>query len=107
MSFTVIGGCIVIGFALINDPKGAAKYVVAIITVRGVAWLCTKITAINKDASEIINFAGWSLAGVSIVGLLKLAIKGLPEIIEGYTKAIETVNKAIEWIDHLPIIGGK
>lgn len=107
MSFTVIGCSILVGFALFNDPKGAVKVVVAVIMVRGIAWLCTKITSIDKNSSEIINFAGWSIAGVSIVGLIKLALKGLPEIIAGYTKIIDAVGYAIQWIDNLLIIGTK
>lgn len=107
MSITVIGGAILVGFALINDPSGAVKLVTAIITVRGITWICTKITNINKDASEMINMTGWCLATVPLVGLVKLALKGLPEIVSAYTNFANSISKAADWIDHLPIIGGK
>jgi hypothetical protein len=107
MTVTVIGCAVLIGAALFNDPKKTITLVTAVVTVRGIAWLVTKITSINKDASEMINFAGWSLAGVSVVGLIKLATKGLPEIIQGFGKAIDGINSVAEWIEHLPIIGTK
>lgn len=101
MNVPVVGGCVVIGLALLNDPGSTVKLITSIITVRGGAWLCTKVTTINKDASEMINFAGWSLAGVSIVKLLKLSVKGLPEIVAKWTEIENNFRSVGEWIENL------
>jgi glycine cleavage system regulatory protein len=97
----MIGGCLLLGMALVTDARGTVKFVVAIITVRGVAWICTKITSINKDASEIINMTGWCAAVVPLVGLVKLAIKGVPEAMEQYAQVLDGFKRFAAWIEKL------
>jgi hypothetical protein len=101
MNVPIIGGAIVVGLALLNDPGATIKLATTIITVRGGAWLCTKITTIDKNASEIINFTGWSLAGVAIVKLLNLSIKGLPEILAKWQEIEIGFRSVGQWIENV------
>ena len=43
-SFTLLGGSIVIVLALVHNYNGTIKLVTAVITIRGITWLCVKIT---------------------------------------------------------------
>jgi hypothetical protein len=101
MNVPIVGGCIVVGLALLNEPNTAIKLVTSAITIRGGAWLCTKITTIDKNASDIINFTGWSLAGIPIVGILKLATRGLPELLQRWAEIEGKIESVGTWINNL------
>lgn len=94
--YTLLGGTIIVGLAMIHNANGTVKLVVAVITVRGLTWLCQKITgSINKDASDMINFAGWSLAGISIVGIInyaRLGVKPVTDVIGMGSKFVDSVG---------------
>lgn len=93
-SFTLLGGSIIVVLAMIKDYNGTIKLVTAVISIRGVTWLCKKITeSINKGNSEIINFAGWSIAGLSIVPIIHNAMEGFKPISESFARAGESINR--------------
>jgi len=104
-SITLIGGSIIVLMSAMTDVNGTVKLVVAIITIRGITWLCEKITqSINLDCSQIINMAGWSIAGISIVGIIKNAIHS--PIIGSISKANDSmislfnnIDKFTAWMD--------
>ena len=103
MNIAIIGGAIVIGLSLIQDGSGTVYLVGAIITIRGITWLCKKVTAtINLDCSQIIDFAGWSIAGVSIVKLLQNAKIGsvhVLDIISGIGETFDKIKMVLERAD--------
>jgi hypothetical protein len=86
-SITLIGGGIVFGLAFISNPKQTIALSSVILTARGVTFLAKRMTqTMNKDASDIIDFAGWSIAGVSIIKLLQIAMSG-------FTTVGDSINK--------------
>lgn len=101
MSITLIIPCVVVGMALMHDAHQTVQLVTAVVTVRGITWLVTRISNINKTASEMIDFTGWSLAGIFGVGLIKLAIVGIPEVLEKYAHIVDGFNKFAAWVDKI------
>lgn len=101
-SITVLGGALVIGMALIYDADGTIRLVTVALTVRGITWLVKKITAgISLDASQIIDFAGWSIAGVSIVKIVGNAMKSTEAVGAFVQKIGMAAGKVIEFADKI------
>jgi hypothetical protein len=106
---TLAGGAIIIGISFIVDADGTLKLVVNAITIRGVTWIIKKVIgSMDRDKADLINMTGWSIAGVSIIGILKNAIKGVKPIIQDIGETMETlrgikdsVEGFAEWIDKL------
>lgn len=72
--FALVGGAIVLTLAGANDFNKTLTYTTAVITIRGATFISKKIAeSTNKNHSELINLAGWCLAGIPIVGILVLA----------------------------------
>ena len=107
MSLTLIGGTILIGLSLMEDSKGTITLVTAVIGIRGVTWICKKaIESIDYQSGELINFTGWCIAGVSIVGIIKNAMLGVTEVMDKIDKGRESiesvsenVNNVVKWFE--------
>jgi len=98
----LIGGGVVLGLACLTDPKKAIGFTVSIITIRGMTFLAKKITEeINPQASLVINFCGWCLAGIPIVALLKLSTGGIQEVVDSFNKIGEEINNIGMFIEKL------
>ena len=81
-----VGGTVILSY--LSDPSGTVYHVGNALTIRGLAWIATKATkGINKDASEIINFTGWSIAGISVV-----------RIIFNARNSVGYVAKLLDWL---------
>ncbi|HYE12242.1 MAG TPA: hypothetical protein VEF53_18890 [Patescibacteria group bacterium] len=102
LTITVVGCGTVIILALGADPKQTTQLVTAIITIRGITFIAKRITqTINRDASDMVNFVGWSIAGVSMVKLLKLSYQGVTPFISTVTKISNGIQGFAEWMDKL------
>ena len=102
MSIALISGGIVVGMALLYDSSSTVKLVTVVIGIRGVTWLVQKITSsINPEASEIINFTGWSVAGVSIAGIIQNAMGSVAEITAVVTNITNSVNRVGSFLERM------
>jgi hypothetical protein len=91
---TIAGVSIVVGISFIVDASGTLKLVINIITVRGVTWVIKRVIgSIDKNKSDLLNFTGWSIAGISMVGILKNAKIGIKPIIEDIGETMDTLGK--------------
>lgn len=105
----ILGGTVVVALSCITDASGTVRLVTTIIGVRGVTFVCQKIaSAMNKDMGDILNITGWSIAGVSMVGLLINAKQGIKPTIDGVTwvlggldKFCNALNAAGNWMDKI------
>lgn len=102
MFFATLSGCaIVLILALDTDASGTMHMVVAVITIRGVTWVVKKITeTINKETSQLIDFAGWSIAGISCVGIIKNALKGVKDVMSFFDNIKNRFNKIENTLDN-------
>jgi hypothetical protein len=106
---TLAGGAIVIGISCMVDASGTVKLVVSAITIRGITWVIKKtIGSIDKDKADLINFTGWSICGISLVGILKNCKKGIEPIVRDFGEAAGTVSKIksdldgfAEWVERI------
>lgn len=102
MTIVIVG---TVALAIIHDPSGTANLITIALSVRGVTWITKKVTEnINRDASQIIDFAGWSIAGVSMVKIISNAIGSVNDvkaifisISDGFTKVAEVLDKITFW----------
>jgi hypothetical protein len=96
---TIVGGVIIITLALLADSSATVILVTTVITVRGISWIMKKITQnVNKDCSELIDFAGWTIAGVSLVKLIMLTNKGLQPVIKMCTDIGVSLTSFWDWM---------
>jgi hypothetical protein len=108
--YIVLGSVIIVTLALIADPSGTVRLVVAVITVKGITFVVKKIVdSFSRDSGDYINFAGNCLAGVSCVGLIKNAIVGVKPVTEvlgkvgSFVKGISgSLDRLSEFIEGLP-----
>lgn len=97
-----LGAGIIVGMALIYDTDGTIRLVTIALGIRGVTWLVKKITCgINMDAAQIIDFAGWSLAGISIVKILANAMASMAIIKDTVNNISDFINKLGTAIDKI------
>jgi len=91
-----IGGVVLL--AIIYDANGTVKLVATALSIRGTTWIVKKVTEnINVDASKIIDFAGWSLAGISIVKIISNAMGSIGTVRESAVKLAEFLDKITFW----------
>lgn len=89
----VIGCSIIVGLSVIVDPSGTLKLVTTVITVRGITWVIKKvIESVKKDYADIINLAGWSIAGIAMIKIVKNAKGGIDPLLATVGKVGEVVN---------------
>lgn len=98
----LIGGGIFIGLALIANADGTVQLVAAVLSIRGLTFICKKVAdSMDKDNGQIIDMTGWSLSGIPIIGLIKYAMQGIRPV----TASIQTVSggltKFAAWIDKI------
>lgn len=98
MNTLVVLGCsLVVGVSYVVDSSGTVKLVVSAVTIRGITWIVKKvIESVDRNKAELINMTGWSIAGVSLVGLLLNCRKGIVPIIRDMGEAIGTFEKIKE-----------
>jgi hypothetical protein len=98
----LIGGAVVIGLALGVDANGTVNAIELAISVRGVTWLVKKITAtISKDNSDIIDFTGWCIAGLSIIIILLNAKAGVHMATDFLGGIVENIKSVGTWLSNL------
>ena len=103
--YGLIGLGIVVGMALIHDADGTIQLVTVAVSVRGITWLVKKLTgSINLDAAQIIDFTGWSIAGVSCIGVIKNAMNSvgaikaqMAQIGTAWGNVVEVIDKIVFW----------
>lgn len=106
--YTVLGCGVVVGMAMIKDASGTVKLVSAIITVRGLTWLCHRMVAsINKDNADIINFCGWSIVGGSVVKILINAKGGLQPVVDLCGRLGEVLSKVYGVLEKMDMYADK
>lgn len=97
-----IGAGFITVMALIYDTDNTIKLVTMIIGVRGVTWLVKKVTSnISIDAAQIIDFTGWSIAGVSVVGVIGNAMRSVAIVTDTISKVSVYFEKIAEFLDRL------
>lgn len=88
--------------ALIQDSTGTIRLITATLSVRGVTWITKKITEnISLDASQIIDFTGWSIAGVSIVKIISNAMGSVNEVNAFFVKMSVAFGKVASVVDKI------
>lgn len=74
-------GGIIYVLAVITNTSKAISLGVDAIFILGLTFIVVKLTeSINKNISEIINLAGWSLSAKTLVGIIQLAMSGMGKI---------------------------
>lgn len=95
----VLGSAIVVTLALIADSSGTINLIINVITVKGITFVVRKIVdSFSKDSGDYINFTGNCLAGISVVGLIKNAIKGVKPVSSSLGKVGEFISNVGDWI---------
>lgn len=99
MTIVIVG---TVALALLHDPGGTAKLVATASSVRGITWISKKvIEQISLDASQIIDFTGWSIAGVSIVKIIGNAMGSVNRVNEVFMNIGITFDKFAALIDKI------
>lgn len=94
---TLVGCGIVVGISFIVDGSGTLKLVVSAVSVRGVTWVIKKaIESVDKEKSQLINFTGWCIAGLSMVGILRNCKIGIQPIIKDVGDTMKTLTEIKE-----------
>lgn len=63
-----------VGIGFLGNSKATATSLVVIITIRGIAFLSTKIVnSIEKNTGALVDFTAWCLCGVYIINIIKAA----------------------------------
>jgi hypothetical protein len=102
LGYVLIGGSVVVGMALLEDANGTINMVKIVITVRGVTWICKKVAeSLDRDKSQIIDYTGWSIAGVNVIGILSNAIKSVEPISQGLIKVSGSIQGLGLWISKM------
>jgi hypothetical protein len=91
-SLTLIGGTIVIAMALTKNTQSTVELTVAVITIRGVTFLCQKLVgSLNKEHADVINLVGWAVAARPVIQILKLAKEST--IFESLLKTTDSLTR--------------
>jgi hypothetical protein len=102
MNISTVGIGIVVGMALVYDTGGTLKLVSVAAGTVGATWLIKKVTSnISLNASQLIEFAGWSIAGVSIVKIVGNAMRSMEVIGAFVGKVGATFAKISEFADKI------
>lgn len=103
-SYVILGSVVIIILGMIADANGTVKLVTVIITVKGISFIVRKIAdSFNKDNGDIINFVGNCMAGVSCIGLIRNASKGVEPISRVLGKIGVFVNELGVMLDRLEV----
>lgn len=96
----VISGILLLAF--IYDTDGTARLVATALSVRGTTWIVKKVTEnINVDASQIIDFTGWSIAGISMVRVLGNAMGSINKVTAFVDKTAVMLDKIATIVDKI------
>ncbi len=98
MSVTIISGVVICVLSYAYDPSGTLKLISVVVSIRGVSWLAKKIThSMNPDSAQIIDFAGWSMAGLGIVGIIKNAMRSMNSVSDFFNGTASFFGK-VAWL---------
>lgn len=108
--YIVLGSVVIVTLALIADTAGTIHLITMVITVKGITFVVKKIVdSFSRDSGDYINFAGNCLAGISAIGLIKNAIKGVKPVSDVLGRVGSFVNgigvsldRLGEFIENLP-----
>lgn len=96
----IIAGTVIL--ALAYDAHGTATLVATTLSVRGITWITRKITEkINLDASQIIDFTGWSMAGLSIVKIISNAMGSIDKVRVFFINTSDALEKLSTLVDKI------
>lgn len=97
---TIIIGTVVL--SLVYDPSGTARLVATTVSVRGMTWIMRKITEnVSFDASQIIDFTGWSIAGISMVKIISNAMGSISTVDLFFTNMSMAFEKVANVVDKI------
>jgi hypothetical protein len=92
----IIAGTVFLSF--INDATGTVYLVANAVSIRGITWIVKRVTQdISFDASKIIDFTGWSLAGISIVKIISKALDSVGEVEGFFVRLADYVDRITFW----------
>jgi hypothetical protein len=108
--YVVLGSVVIITLALIADASGTVSLIIAVVSVKGITFVVKKIVdSFNRENGDMINFVGNCLAGISAIGLIKNAIRGVKPVsdvlgkIGGFVNGLgNTMDRIGEFIEGLP-----
>lgn len=96
----IIAGTVILAF--IYDSSGTAKLVATSLSIGGMTWIFKKITEqVNKDASQIISFAGYSMAGVSVVKIIGNAMGSVDTVVGFFVRISGGIERVANFFDKL------
>lgn len=96
----IICGTLLMAFKY--DAPGTAKLLARAMSIGGVTWITEKtIRNVDHDTSQIIRFAGWSMAGVSMVGIVSNAVGNINNIKMFFMRTSMAVDKFADLIDKI------
>lgn len=96
----VVSGILLLAF--VHDANGTVRLAATALSVRGTTWIVKKVTEnINIDAAQIIDFAGWSIAGVSMVKILGNAMGSIGKVQAFVGKTVTALDKIATIVDKI------
>lgn len=99
MTIIIVGTVIL---AIIHDASGTATLLASTVSIRGITWITKKVTEkINLDASQIIDFTGWSIAGVSIVKIISNAMGSVNTVAGFFVSVSSGFEKIANFFDKI------
>lgn len=108
--YVVLGSVVIVTLAMIANVAGTIHLITMVITVKGITFIVRNIVnSFDKEKGDIVNFYGNCIAGISAIGLVKNALKGVELVISVLGKVGVFINqlggtmdRVSEFIESLP-----
>lgn len=87
-----------VGLGFIGSPRQTAVNLLSIVTIRGAAFVSTKITdSLSPKMSQVVDFTAWCLCAAAMISVIKIGFTAITPFVAFVSNVVSGIRDVLEF----------